>query len=374
MKFTINQSAFFATINQVQRATATRIIQPILAHLLIEANPDNTIKLTATDLDLAIEAVVEAQVAEPGKTTISAKKLLEMVGKMPDGPVLLEADTNTGLSRLQSNNSVFDVRTLPAEEFPSLQKLPTTNAVQLPLGELRKAIQHTVFAAAGQETNNVLSGVYFKLNSTQLEMAATDGSRLARTIETLETPLTIENEVTAIIPARAFQEFLKVTQSDSAESQVAVILQDGQMAFQTERLYMQSRLLDGQYPKYEQLIPSDYTEVVYADREALIKSLERTAVMANERTNIVKMHFNKGELSLAAQTPDLGDSRDAMKVKYDGDQLDIAFNYKFVLDAIRVIDTPEVKLEVKSGLSPTLFKSAKEQDNYLCLVMPVQVK
>lgn len=373
MKFTIQQDALLLAINQVQKATATRIIQPILSHILVETVGDNHIRFSATDLDFAVETLVEGVVQEAGKTTLSAKKLLEIASKIPKEAVQIQADANTQLARVECGLSVFDVRTLPAEEFPVIKQIDTEGVLQVPLRGLRRAIQHTVFAAAGQETNNVLSGVYFKLSSTQLEMAATDGSRLARSQEETQA-VGLAETVTAIIPARALQEFLRLTQSSSDEVMVNIAIKDGQIAFRTERFYMLSRLLDGQYPQYEQLIPADYNEVVFANREALIKSLERAAVMANERTNIVKMRFEQGQLSLAAQTPDLGDARDQMRVAYDGEQLDIAFNYKFVLDAVKAIDSEEVKLELKSGLAPTLFKPTADNENYLCLVMPVQVK
>ena len=374
MKLNIQQDVLLSAIDQVQKATATRIIQPILSHIMIETVGQNQVRFSATDLDFAVETLVEATIQEPGKTTISAKKLRDMAAKLPRDTVQLTADANTQLAKLQCQQSVFDVRTLPAEEFPVIKQIDQEGSFQVPLQGLKKAIQHTVFAAAGQESNNVLSGVYFKLTSEQLEMAATDGSRLARCQEAL-TAQGLVDTVTAIIPARTLQEVLRLTLNEGTDQLINIAIKEGQIAFRTERFYMLSRLLDGQYPQYEQLIPADYKEVVFANKEALIKSLERAAVMANERTNIVKMSFDKSQLSLAAQTPDLGDSRDEMRVVYDGDQMDIAFNYKFVLDAIKAIDSEEIRLELKSGLAPTLFKPTDNaESNYLCLIMPVQVK
>ena len=371
-QFSVGQDTLLSAISQAQRATATRIIQPILSHLLIESEGNDTLKISATDLDFAIETRIQAVIKTPGKATMSAKKLLEIVTKLSKEDVLISADVATGLARIECGNSVFDVRTLPAEEFPVIKQIDGENSFSLPLSELRKSIQYTVFAAASSENNNVLSGVFFKLTPTEIEMAATDGSRLARSKRVIEAN-TVKEPVSAIIPAKTLQEFLRLSQVDSSAT-VTVSIKDGQIAFRTPQFYILSRLLDGQYPQYEQLIPADYKDIAFANRDALIKSLERTAVMANERTNIVKMRFENGQLSMAAQTPDLGDSRDSMTVAYDGDELDIAFNYKFVLDAVRVIDTDEVRLELKSGLAPTLFKSAQEEAQYLCLVMPVQVK
>jgi len=202
-------------------------------------------------------------------------------------------------------------------------------------------------------------------------MAATDGSRLARCIETLEGS-SVAEPVSAIIPAKPLQELLKLLSGTSDET-LRIAISEGQIAFRTTKSYILTRLLDGQYPQYEQLIPRDFKVLAFANRQRLIHSLERAAVMANERTNIVKMTFDQGKLSLAAQTPDVGDSKDNMDVQYEGDELIIAFNYKFVLDALKVIESDDVRMELNGGLSPTLFK-ARDENGFLCLVMPVQVK
>jgi DNA polymerase III subunit beta len=371
MKFSVQQDQFQQAIASVQRATATRVIQPILAHILIENVGNDQLRLSATDLDFAIETTIPAMILEPGKTTIGAKKLSEIVSKLPKDTIVVEANLATQTARINCGTSVFDIRTLPAEEFPVIKQIDKEQAVEVNLAAFIRAVQHTVFAAASYEANNVLGGVYFKLSSGQLEMAATDGSRLARSLETLEGS-TIPEAVSAIIPAKALQEFIKLS-GGSSEGNLRLAIKDGQIAFRTESFYLLSRLLDGQYPQYEQLIPKEYKIVAYANRQALIHSLERASVMANERTNIVKLTFDKNSLSLMAQTPDVGDSKDNMNIQYDGEELNIAFNYKFVLDALKVIESDDVRMELNGGLSPTLFKS-RDENGFLCLVMPVQVK
>ncbi len=371
MKFSIQQDQFQQAIAGVQRATATRVIQPILAHVLIESIDNDKLRLSATDLDFAIETILPAMILEPGKTTINAKKMLEMVSKLPKETIMVEADPATQTARIQCGSSLFDVRTLPADEFPLIKQIDKEQSVEVYLDAFIRGVQHTVFAAASYEANNVLGGVFFKLTNGELEMAATDGSRLARCVETLEGS-TISETVSAIIPAKTLQELIKLL-SGLTDKTLRIAIKDGQIAFRTESFYVLSRLLDGQYPQYEQLIPKEYQIIAYANRQALINSLERTAVMANERTNIVKMTFDKGNLSLMAQTPDVGDSKDKVDIQYEGDEMNIAFNYKFVLDALKVIESDDVRMELNGGLSPTLFKS-RDENGFLCLVMPVQVK
>jgi DNA polymerase-3 subunit beta len=375
MRFTVQRDEIHQAIASVQRATATRVIQPILSNLLLETLPEEgLLKLSATDLDFAIITQQPATIEAPGRTTLSAKKLSEIISKLPSGTqITFEVDEQVQTARIHCGSSRFDIRTLPADEYPLIKQIDQEQFWEVDLKAFTRAINQTAFAAASFESNNVLGGVYFQLSPTNLEMAATDGSRLARRVEAL--PNTQVNEtLSAIIPARALQEFLKLSGSASAEGElVRIAIQDGQISFRTPRFYVLSRLLDGQYPKYSQLIPTENKVVAYANKQAFIASLERAAVMANERTNIVKMVFDKGNLSLAANTPDVGDSKDTLEILYEGEPMNIAFNYKYVLDALKVIESDDVRVEMNGSLAPTLFK-AKEENGYLCLVMPVQVK
>jgi DNA polymerase-3 subunit beta len=372
MKFAIQREDIHQAVAAVQRATATRVIQPILSNILIESLDGETLKLSATDLDFAVETTVPARVLISGRITLSAKKLAEIISKLPSGQeIMFEIDEAVQMARIQCGTSVFDMRTLPADEFPQIKQIDAENFIEVDGKALIRAINQTTFAAASYDANNVLGGVYFQLSEQGLEMAATDGSRLARRIEPVGGNANLN--VSAIIPAKTLQEFLKLAGADAQESPVKLAIHEGQISFRTEKYYVLSRLLDGQYPKYNQLIPMENKIVAFANKKEFIASLERTAVMANERTNIVKLMLDKGNLSLAAQTPDVGDSKDTMKILYDGEPLNIAFNYKYVIDALRVIESDDVRMETNGPLSPTIFKG-KEENEYLCLVMPVQVK
>ncbi len=387
MKFTVQRDDFHQAVSSVQRATATRVIQPILSNILIETLDNGFLKLSATDLDFAIETTVAADVQQSGRITVSAKKLAEITSKLPPkATVLFDVETAAQTARIESGSSLFDIRTMPAEEFPMIKKIDQDSFLEVDLKSLCRAVTQTAFAAASYETNNVLGGVYFQLTPDNLEMAATDGSRLARRLETVpidkanQKASQIKEDVAAIIPVKALQEFVKLASYKDAGNKdnvqgetVRLAIQDGQISLRTSRFYVLSRLLDGQYPKYQQLIPNENKIVAYANKQAMIDSLERAAVMANERTNVVKLSLNKNNMSLAAQTPDLGDSKDTIDIRYDGEPLSIAFNYKYLLDALRVIESDDVRMETNGALAPTLFKSG-EENSYLCLVMPVQVK
>ena len=374
MQFSIDKDTLQQAIQSVQRATATRVIQPILANILIESVASDRLKLSATDLDFAIESTVPAMVMTPGRTTVSGRKLAEILAKLPaNAPLQATLDPSTQQLHLVSGKAKFDIRTMSADEFPTIRHIDNANALDVNLKTLLRGIQQTAFAAASHETNNVLGGVYFQLSTEGLEMAATDGSRLAKRTEAV-TQANMTETVSAIIPAKTLQEVSKLISPKSDDETVRLAIQDGQIAFRTETLYVLSRLLDGQYPKYNQLIPADNNLSITANRKILIESLERVAVMANDRTNVVKMVLDGTHLSLVANTPDVGDSQDSMEVIFNGEEpLTIAFNYRYILDALKVIDADDVRIEMKGALAPTLFKSGADA-NFLCLVMPVQVK
>jgi DNA polymerase III subunit beta len=356
MRFSVQREDIHQAVAAVQRATATRVIQPILSNILIESLDADTLKLSATDLDFAVETTISAKILEEGRTTLSAKKLSEILSKLPSNrEIAFEIEEAVQTARIQCGTALFDMRTLPADEFPQIKQIDSQDYLEVDGRAFIRAINQTAFAAASYDANNVLGGVYFQLNEQGLDGKA------------------VSLNVAAIIPAKTLQEFLKLCSGDIGEQPVRIAIQEGQISFRTSRYYVLSRLLDGQYPKYNQLIPAENKIVAFANKKAFIDSLERTAVMANERTNIVKMILDKNNLSLAAQTPDVGDSKDTLEILYDGDPLNIAFNYKYVIDALKVIESEDVRMETNGPLSPTIFKG-KEENGYLCLVMPVQVK
>ncbi|MEB3245344.1 MAG: DNA polymerase III subunit beta [Vampirovibrionales bacterium] len=402
IKISLERDALFQAVSAVSRATASRPIQPILSHVLMEINPtEQRLMLSATDLDFSMRTWValENSLTPPPavKLTLSAKKLSEILAKLPAGSALtLTYEPQLQQAKIECDASAFELRTMPADEFPEITTLESaveagrTESLQVSLGAFSKAIAQTVFAAASYDTNNVLGGVFFRIGPSGLELVSTDGSRLARRIEPIgyedadevdsANPIIPPTTTTsAIIPAKTLQEFSKIAgSSPDKQARVQIAIIDGQIYLLSERAEIISRLIDGQYPKFEQLIPAQNQIVASASRQAFIASLERAAIMANERTNVVKLHFEANRLSLMANNPELGDSKDEMDVRYEGAALDIAFNYKYVIDALRAIDTERVRLETNGALAPAVFRgeleNAEADARYLCLVMPVQVK
>lgn len=369
MQFTVQKDALYNGLNVVGKAAAIRGIQPVLSNVLIECTEDNKLKLCATNLDITIEMKVPAIIAENGNITLPSKKLLEIVSKLPNEAVGFNLNRDNNLMEIKCGKSKFDLKGISASEFPDTEYPESDEYVDIEINPLLKAIKQTTFATASYDSNNVLSGVLFKINENVLEAAATDGNRLVRVKEKIENK---ENKsFSVVIPAGTLKEFAGIL-SGVEDNSVSVTVKTGRIMFKLEDRYIISRLIEGQYPAYEQLIPKEYQVKAVSDKGVLTSALDRVATMVNERTNIVKMHFEDNKLKLTADTPDFGDSCDEIDVDYDSDALDIAFNHKYILDFLKVTDSDKVMVELNGPLSGTLFKPEGEED-FLCLIMPVQV-
>lgn len=372
MEFVIKKEDLFNGIKIVERATALKGLQPVLANILIETIDKSTIKLTATDFDLTVIAIAQAQIKEEGKITLPAKKLSDIVSRLGEGLITFKLNKETNSVNITNKNTKFDIIGISASEFPQITEnleLLENNAIEIELKPFEKAIKQAGFAAAGFESNNLLSGVVCDISENILEMASTDGNRLARVRE----KITNKGKTSQlIIPSKTLQEFLK-TSSFIEEDYVKLFTEKTKLIIKSENTMIISRLMEGQYPKYNQLIPQDSPKEAVVNIAQLISSLERVAIMVNEKTSIVKFEFKENKLKLSADTPDSGTSEDEFDIEYPAEELKIAFNYRYVLDSLKNMETTEVKIGLNTGLSATVLKPNNEED-YVCLIMPVQIR
>lgn len=372
MLFTIDKDSLLNKLKIVEKITIPRGIQPVLANILFEAS-DNLLKLTATDLDLTIITNTMASIKEEGKITLPAKKTFEIISKLPDKPVEFKLNSETNLMTITCGNSKFEIIGISADEFPVLNKDDNdTNkeSIEIDMNPFVKSIKHTVYAAANYENRNIISGVFCNISDKNLEMAATDGNRLTRIIESVKN----KEEKTAkiVIPSKTLQEFLRVS-SLISEEKVQLLVDNARVLIKTKSFLIISRLLEGEYPPYKQLIPQQTEKTAVIKREDLISALERVSCMVNDRTSIVKFVFNEGKLLLKAETPDSGASEDLIDAEYSGEELTIAFNYKYVLDSVKIMESKNTKIGLGGSLSATIFRPDSEED-YLCLIMPIQIR
>ncbi len=379
MKFIIGKEDLLNGIRIVERATSQKAVQPVLYNILIETLENNKIRLSATDLVFTVITILDAQIQEQGKITLPAKKLNEIVSKLGNDLVTFESEkafqgeTESPNVSITCQKSKFDIIGISANEFPAdifNYTIDESKCFDVELKPFLKGIHQAGFAAASYEVSNLLSGIVCDFNNGILEIASTDGNRLARVREKLSNDITEQTQL--IIPSRTLNELLKMS-SFIEEDSIKICKDKSTIIFKSEKITAISRLLEGQFPRYNQLIPSESPKKAIVNVSQLIAALERVSVMVNDKTSIVKMHFAENELTLSADTPDAGKSEDKIDIEYDAEELLIAFNYRFVLDALRIIESDNVIIGLNAPLSATVLKPQSE-DDFICLIMPVQIR
>lgn len=371
MLFTIDKDSLLNKLKIVEKVTAQRgNVQPVLANVLFEAE-NNVLNLSATDLEISIKAKTTVAVKKEGKITLPAKKLLEIAAKLPDKPVEFSLNEDTNVVNITCGNSKFEIIGISAQEFPKIEdEIVGGTEIEIELEPLLKSIKNTVYAAANYENRNVISGVFCLIKGNKLEMAATDGNRLTRIIETIKNK--DDKSAKIVIPSKTLNEFVRIC-SFISEEKVIFIVDKSKLTLKTMSFSINSRLIEGEYPPYEQLIPKSTANNSTISRDDLISALDRVSTMVNDRTSIVKFMFNDNKLLLKAETPNSGTSEDIIDCTYSGEELAIAFNYKYVLDSIKTMDAKNVNVGLNGSLSATVFKPDSEED-YICLIMPIQIR
>lgn len=394
MHFAIQKDVLVKALRDVSNAIATRVVQPVLSNVLIESVDNVTLKFTGTDLDLTIRTNVPAVVYKEGRITLPGKKLLEVVSKLPNDLVSFQVHDENFETTVTCQRSKFSLSGLAADDYPQLADSKKTEGFLMPADILRRSIIQTSFAAATYDVGSIMGGVYLLLSDGVFEATATDSSRLAHRREdlsvsapvarkseadketegkagtaTLEKPL----ELKAIVPARACTELLKIFDSKEPGSRIRVAVVDGQISFESDTHLVLSRLIGGEYPRYHELFPTDYSYLVQFKREEMLSAVERVAVMSDERTNLIKMHFEGESVQITSNTPDVGKAQEEVACHFEGQPLDIAVNVRYVLDVLQKLNSDEVRLEMTGPLKPLIFK-AESEDNYKYLLMPVQAR
>ncbi len=373
MEFTIEKESLLTNLKIVEKTTVARGIQPVLSNILINASSDNFITFSATDLDISIMSKTIASVQTPGKITLPAKKLSEIVSKLSNKPIVFSLNGETNVVNIICGNSKFELIGISADEYPSLiteEDIKDRESVEIDLNPFIKSIKYTAFSAANYENRNIISGVFCSISKDNIEMAATDGNRLTRIVEKITNEK--DADISCVIPSKTLQEFLRIS-SFLNDEKLSLIIEKTRIVFKTSSMIMTSRLLEGEYPPYKQLIPQSCEKNALISREEMISALERVAVMVNERTNIVKFIFGENTLFLKADTPDAGLGEDSISAEYTDEELTIAFNYRYVLDSLKIMESEKVKIGLGGSLSATLFRPDSD-DDYLCLIMPIQIR
>jgi len=340
MKLTIAKEAMLNGLQTVQNIVGTRTTLPILSNVLMRA-AEQRLELTATDLDVTISCVVEAKVSVSGAVTLPVKKLFSIVRELGPMEAELEVDDKC-VCRLEAGGSLFKLHGLAAEEFPPLPQLGERVPIVLPQEKVRGMLRRTSFAVSVDEARYVLNGLFFSLKEHKVTVVATDGRRLALTDEEVEIDPATQAEI--IVPTEAINELVRLLQD---KGDVHLVCTQSQAAFHLKGeggagALVVSKLVDGTYPNYRQVIPLESRERIPMPREELLQCLRRAELMTSDKSNSVKLAFGRNNLAITSNTPEVGEARETMAINYKGPELGIAFNPAFLIDALKALDNDEV--------------------------------
>lgn len=353
-------------------AIALRAVSPsstlaILRNVLLETQ-DDKLRLTATDLDTSIHVTVPAEVEENGAVAVTASLFSDVVSHLSDNSVLLELQD--GKMKISAGRSTFQILTQPAEDYPPVEG-PAGDAVEitLPQAALRRKLRETTFSAAKEDTRNVLMGIYFEARGNNLTLVSTDTHRLSWSRLELLQPAS--QPVTAVIPARPLSELEKVLQSGGDEN-LTLRFSASQVSFITPEVELVARLLDGQFPNYEKVIPKTHDRVLSIDREDLQGALRRVYIVVRRSDERVVLSAEGNALQVEAQSPEVGTAFESVPLQLEGDAVKVAYNARYLLDALNILDSERIVLELTTAHNPGLLRPV-DRDDFVYIVMPMQL-
>ena len=373
MKFKINRDHFSNGLAQVLNVVGSKAAMPILSNVLIEAEKDQ-ISLTTTNLDLGIRCKIKAEVKEPGTVTLPVKRLATIVRELPNVDVTVDSSANHQV-KITSGGSHFKIMGIGAEEFPKLPDSGDDKSFTLEQGELTTMLSNVAYAQSTDETRYILNGVYFNFKDGKLALVATDGRRLALVSKEMAVPAASAGAI--ILPAKTVAEILRLL---GKGDKLKIAFNERRAAFQIETgkdnsglvdsIYLFSKVVEGNYPNYHQVIPKETHQRIKLERELFLQCVHRAALVTSEKSNSVKIKLSANLLEISASSPDFGESHEAMAISYSGPELQVAFNPQFVMDPLRALTKDEVFFELKDEVSPGVFKTL---ESFVCVIMPVRL-
>jgi DNA polymerase-3 subunit beta len=368
MNLTITKEQILNGLQAVQNVVSTRTTLPILSNVLLGAG-DEKLEFTATDLDVTVACAVEAKVKKGGAATVPVKRLFGIVRELNGSEIDLEVDEKNVCS-VRCGASFYKIHGLAADEFPPLPKFKDDKKVTLQQETVKAMLRKTSFAISTDESRYVLNGIFFSLKDQKMTVVATDGRRLALVDEEVDIAEGSEGEF--IIPAKAVNELNRLLQ-DKGEIVVKFGENQASFALKDEKgfaVLLVTKLIEGNYPNYRQVIPSEAKERVPLAREEFLHALRRAEIMTSEKANSVKLTFGKNNLAITANSPEVGEARESLAVNYKGKEVAIAFNPKYLIDPLNALTEHEVFFELTDELSPGVLKISGP---FLYVVMPMRL-
>lgn len=355
-------------VGPIQAVVETKRSLPILSHLLLETSPSH-LSVFGTDLDIGVRKRIPGEVVKEGSVALSARKLYEIVRELPATSVDLIVDDEL-TATITCDNSEFKIKGLARNDFPSMRE-PQQSGIVLDRRLFRDMIRRTLFAVSSDQTRYTLNGILFRVTSQDVKMVATDGHRLAMTTSELSAnSYQLTAAVDAIIPRKAAAETLKLLREEPG--QVTIEISDNHLLLHTDDILIDARLIEGQFPNYEQVIPAHAAKEVTVNREAFIAGLRRTSTILGERAVPTTMKLTPGKLLLTCVNLDLGEARERLDVEYQHEEMSVGFNARYILDFLGALTTDQATIRLQDPLSPALF-TGKDDARYTCVIMPMRL-
>jgi DNA polymerase-3 subunit beta len=370
MEFVVRKNDLLRELQLFQGIVERKNTIPILANVLIEATED-TIRLLATDLEVGLRSQCDAKIAKTGSLTVPAKKFYEIVKSLPDTEIRLVEDKN-GV-KISAERFDSRIQTLPREDFPTLPEWNRSNGTTLPGAGLKEMVAKTQFAITGEDTRYFLNGALFVIRPDSMSLVATDGHRLALvTVPRDGRSGGSGDEDRPILPKKTLGELGRLL--TDGDSDVQYERGENHLFFGVGGRTLISRMIDGQFPAYERVIPKGNDKHIEFERDRLTNAVKRVALMSNERSRAVKFQLEKGRVDITSSSPDLGDAHEELPVDYAGDSMQICFNAQYVLDFLAAVSTDVVSLDLKDEVSQAVVKPVgAEGYDYTYVIMPMRV-
>ena len=371
MQFTISRNEFLTGLAKVQGIVEKRHTIPILANVLIEAK-NNEITITATDLEVGLKSKYKAQVIEEGKITISAKKLYEIIKELPDKDINFNTKNNFWVE-IKCFKSLFNLVGLSPEEFP---KFPDIEQKENSINKnnLNEMIDKTLFSVSNDETKFNLTGIYIKTEeinkSNKLIFVSTDGHRLSLIKRNSENEMDDKYKEGFILPRKGIIEIKKIL--DTMDGNINIGISDNNFSISNKNTTLIMRMVDGDFPDYKRVIPEEGKNKAIINKDLFLHALKRISILSSEKSKGIKINLKNDTLVLTSSNPDLGDAKEAIDIIYDGDDISIGFNAKYIIDILQVIKTENIILNLKDNISPGRITPEGDED-HISVIMPMRL-
>ena len=375
MRVTIARDELLTALQRVQGVVEKRNTMPSLSNVLLEAKKEG-LDILATDLELGMRGLYKAKVEEPGSVTFSARKLYEILKEIKESEISL-AVTDHSLVNIRAGRSQFKVVGLPSKDFPPLPPIEREGLIPLPGAGLLQLIRKTLFAVGDNDTRYVLNGLLITLftegGKSMIRLVGTDGHRLATADQELEMSkgATLPKDTKVIIPKKAAQEIRRLLEEGGDEPMIGFT--KNMLIFRKSGLVLTSRLMEGNYPNYQQVVPKESSKKITVNREEFEGALRRVSILSRDKTYAVKLTFAPDHITLFSSHPDMGEATEEIQAKFNGKEFSAGFNARYLLEVLMIMDGDSMELQMEAPLSPCLLKETENQKLFKAVVMPVKV-